>query len=42
MAIAHHINTYEPYYRSYLSEDFSAMAKSRGLTHVRDVNAFGV
>ena len=31
---------HEPYYRSYLTEDFSAMAKSCGLTHIRDVNAF--
>jgi len=31
---------HEPYYRSYLNEDFGAMAKSCGLTRVRDVNAF--
>ena len=31
---------HEPYYRSYLNEDFGAMAKSCGLTHVRDVKAF--
>jgi len=31
---------HEPYYRSYLNEDFGTMAKSCGLTHVRDVNAF--
>ena len=31
---------HEPYYRSYLDEDFGAIAKSCGLTHVRDVNAF--
>ena len=31
---------HEPYYRSYLNEDFSAMAKSCGLTHIRNVNAF--
>ncbi|MGA9206774.1 MAG: methyltransferase domain-containing protein [Terriglobales bacterium] len=31
---------HEPYYRSYLTEDFGAIAKSCGLTHVRDVNAF--
>lgn len=31
---------HEPYYRSYLNEDFGAMAESCGLTHVRDVNAF--
>jgi ubiquinone/menaquinone biosynthesis C-methylase UbiE len=33
-------NYHEPYYRGYLSEDFAALAKSCGLTHVRDVNAF--
>ena len=31
---------HEPYYRGYLSEDFAALAKSCGLTHVRDVKAF--
>jgi ubiquinone/menaquinone biosynthesis C-methylase UbiE len=31
---------HEPYYRSYLDEDFRAIAKSCGLAHVRDVNAF--
>ena len=31
---------HEPYYRSYLDEDFGAIAKSCGLAHVRDVNAF--
>ena len=31
---------HEPYYRSYLNEDFGAMAKSCGLTHIRNVNAF--
>jgi ubiquinone/menaquinone biosynthesis C-methylase UbiE len=31
---------HEPYYRSYLNEDFSAMAKSCGLKHIRNVNAF--
>jgi ubiquinone/menaquinone biosynthesis C-methylase UbiE len=31
---------HEPYYESYLREDFGAMAKACGLTHVRDVNAF--
>ena len=31
---------HEPYYQSYLDEDFGAIAKSCGLTHVRDVNAF--
>ena len=31
---------HEPYYRSYLNEDFGAMAKSCGLAHIRNVNAF--
>ena len=31
---------HEPYYRSYFDEDFGAIAKSCGLAHVRDVNAF--
>jgi ubiquinone/menaquinone biosynthesis C-methylase UbiE len=31
---------HEPYYRSYLNEDFGAMAKSCGLSHIRNVNAF--
>jgi ubiquinone/menaquinone biosynthesis C-methylase UbiE len=33
-------NYHEPYYRSYLDEDFAAIATERGLTHVRDTNAF--
>jgi ubiquinone/menaquinone biosynthesis C-methylase UbiE len=33
-------NFHEPYYLSYLEEDFGAIAKGCGLTHVRDVNAF--
>jgi len=33
-------NYHEPYYRSYVSEDFSALATSFGLTHIRDVKAF--
>jgi ubiquinone/menaquinone biosynthesis C-methylase UbiE len=33
-------NYHEPYYAGYLKEDFPAMAAARGLTHVRDVNAF--
>jgi len=33
-------NFHEPYYLSYLKEDFAAIAKSYGLTHTRDVNAF--
>jgi ubiquinone/menaquinone biosynthesis C-methylase UbiE len=31
---------HEPYYTSYLKEDFRALAAGCGLTHVRDVNAF--
>src|SRR5262245_3192903 len=31
---------HEPYYTSYLKEDFPAIAAACGLTHVRDVNAF--
>ncbi len=33
-------NYHEPYYRSYIKEDFSSLATSFGLTHIRDVNAF--
>jgi ubiquinone/menaquinone biosynthesis C-methylase UbiE len=33
-------NYHEPYYASYLEEDFDAIATACGLTHVRDVNAF--
>ena len=33
-------NYHEPYYRSYLNEDFSALATGCGLTHIRDVKAF--
>jgi ubiquinone/menaquinone biosynthesis C-methylase UbiE len=33
-------NYHEPYYASYLDEDFAAMAKACGLVHARDVNAF--
>jgi ubiquinone/menaquinone biosynthesis C-methylase UbiE len=33
-------NYHEPYYASYLDEDFAALAQDRGLGHVRDVNAF--
>ena len=33
-------NYHEPYYASYLKEDFCAIAESCGLTHIRDVNAF--
>ena len=31
---------HEPYYNSYLKEDFRAVAAGCGLTHIRDVNAF--
>ena len=31
---------HEPYYRSYLEEDFAALAAGHSLVHVRDVNAF--
>jgi len=31
---------HEPYYASYLEEDFGAIARARGLTHTRDRNAF--
>jgi ubiquinone/menaquinone biosynthesis C-methylase UbiE len=31
---------HEPYYRSYLEEDFAALAAKCGLVHVRDVPAF--
>lgn len=31
---------HEPYYASYLTEDFRAMGRDCGLTHVRDENAF--
>ena len=33
-------NYHEPYYKSYLREDFRGIAASCGLAHVRDVNAF--
>jgi len=31
---------HEPYYLSYLDEDFAALAAKYGMVHVRDVNAF--
>jgi len=31
---------HEPYYRSYLKEDFRSIAADCGLTHISDVNAF--
>jgi ubiquinone/menaquinone biosynthesis C-methylase UbiE len=33
-------NYHEPYYRSYTNEDFSALAKRCGLTHIKNVKAF--
>jgi ubiquinone/menaquinone biosynthesis C-methylase UbiE len=33
-------NFHEPYYASYLDEDFAAIGRACGLTHTRDVNAF--
>jgi len=33
-------NYHEPYYQSYVEEDFAALAAACGLTHVRDVQAF--
>jgi ubiquinone/menaquinone biosynthesis C-methylase UbiE len=33
-------NFHEPYYRSYVRQDFSALARECGLTHSRDVKAF--
>jgi ubiquinone/menaquinone biosynthesis C-methylase UbiE len=33
-------NYHEPYYSSYITEDFGAIAQACGLTHVRSVNAF--
>ena len=33
-------NYHEPYYASYATEDFGAIARACGLTHIRDVKAF--
>jgi ubiquinone/menaquinone biosynthesis C-methylase UbiE len=33
-------NYHEPYYASYLKEDFRGIGAACGLTHIRDVNAF--
>jgi ubiquinone/menaquinone biosynthesis C-methylase UbiE len=33
-------NYHEPYYASYTTEDFGAIARAYGLTHIRDVKAF--
>ena len=33
-------NYHEPYYKSYINEDFRVLAKDCGLAHVRDVKAF--
>jgi hypothetical protein len=31
---------HEPYYRSYLEDDFAALGAKHGLIHIRNVNAF--
>ena len=31
---------HEPYYTSYIEEDFGAIGGTSGLTHARDINAF--
>jgi ubiquinone/menaquinone biosynthesis C-methylase UbiE len=33
-------NFHEPYYESYIKEDFGAIGKACGLTHTRDIRAF--
>jgi ubiquinone/menaquinone biosynthesis C-methylase UbiE len=33
-------NYHEPYYNSYLKENFRSIAAGYGLTHIRDVSAF--
>ena len=33
-------NYHEPYYASYINEDFGALAVGCGLSHIRDVKAF--
>ena len=33
-------NYHEPYYESYIREDFGELGTARGLTHIRTVNAF--
>jgi hypothetical protein len=33
-------NYHEPYYAGYTTEDFGAIARAFGLTHIRDVKAF--
>jgi ubiquinone/menaquinone biosynthesis C-methylase UbiE len=33
-------NYHEPYYRSYMNEDFSALGSGCGLTYTQDVKAF--
>ncbi len=33
-------NYHEPYYVSYINEDFGALAEDYSLTHIRDVKAF--
>jgi hypothetical protein len=31
---------HEPYYTSYIEEDFGAIGRACGLTHIRDINTF--
>ena len=33
-------NFHEPYFTSYINEDFGAIARACGLTHTRHINAF--
>jgi hypothetical protein len=33
-------NYHEPYYASYTTEDFGAISRACGLTHIRDVKVF--
>ena len=33
-------NFHEPYYTSYIKEDFGALGRAYGLTHIRDINTF--
>jgi ubiquinone/menaquinone biosynthesis C-methylase UbiE len=33
-------NFHEPYYTSYIKEDFGAIGRAYGLTHIRDINTF--
>jgi ubiquinone/menaquinone biosynthesis C-methylase UbiE len=33
-------NFHEPYYTSYIKEDFGTLGRTYGLTHIRDINTF--